>query len=133
VRSGAALASAAVVQANGDSAHDDPLALDAETMRAIGHQTVDLLADMLCDAQAPALSRATPEEMARRVDAAAPEIAAVDWGAGYGYARSATVTAVTPLRLLALGPADFGPLMREVPEVARRIERARRERLGRSV
>jgi hypothetical protein len=62
-----------VVQANGDSAHDDPLALDAETMRAIGHQTVDMLADMLCDAQAPALSRATPEEMARRVDAAAPE------------------------------------------------------------
>jgi hypothetical protein len=43
------------------------------------------------------------------------------------------VTAVTPLRLLALGPADFGLLMREVPEVARRIERARRERLGRSV
>jgi hypothetical protein len=59
------------------------------------------------------------------------EIAALDWGAGYGYARSATVTAATPLRLLALGPADLGLLMRDVPAVAKRIERARRERMGR--
>ncbi|MEA2183399.1 MAG: aromatic-L-amino-acid/L-tryptophan decarboxylase, partial [Solirubrobacteraceae bacterium] len=60
-------------QANGDSANHNPLALDAETMRAVGHQTVDMLVDMLCDAQAPALIRASPQEMARRVDAAAPE------------------------------------------------------------
>jgi CRP-like cAMP-binding protein len=59
------------------------------------------------------------------------EIAALDWGAGYGYARSATVTAATALRLLALGPADLNLLMRDVPLVAKRIERARRERLGR--
>jgi len=68
-----ALASAAVGQVNGDSANHNPLALDAETMRAIGHQTVDMLVDMLSDAQAPALIRASPQEMARRVDAAAPE------------------------------------------------------------
>ena len=32
------------------------------------------------------------------------ELAALDWGAGYGYARSATVCATAPLRLLVLRP-----------------------------
>lgn len=50
----------------------DPLALDAETMRALGHRTVDALVDMLCDPATPALRRATPEEMARRVPPEAP-------------------------------------------------------------
>ena len=39
----------------------DPLALDAETMRALGHQTVDALVDMLVDPATPALRRATPD------------------------------------------------------------------------
>ena len=34
------------------------------------------------------------------------ELAALDWGAGFGYARSATVTARTPLRLLVLRRAS---------------------------
>ncbi|MGH2898202.1 MAG: pyridoxal-dependent decarboxylase, partial [Solirubrobacteraceae bacterium] len=50
------------------------------------------------------------------------EIAALDWGAGYGYARTASVTAATPLRLLVLGTAHLGLLMRDVPAVARRVE-----------
>lgn len=58
------------------------------------------------------------------------EIAALDWGAGYGYARTATVTAGTPLHVCVLGPAHLGLLMRDAPGVARRIEAARRERLG---
>jgi glutamate/tyrosine decarboxylase-like PLP-dependent enzyme len=56
------------------------------------------------------------------------EIAALDWGAGYGYARSATVTALEPLRVLALAPAYLARLMAEAPDVAEAIERAARER-----
>ena len=57
------------------------------------------------------------------------EIAALDWGAGYGYARSATVTATEPMRLLVLGPAHLNRLVAEAPSVAQRIERAVRERM----
>ncbi len=59
------------------------------------------------------------------------EIAALDWGAGYGYVRTATVTAATDLELLVLAPAHLGLLMRDSALVARRVERARRERLAR--
>lgn len=52
---------------------DDPLALDRETMRALGYRTVDMLVELLCDEDAPALRRATPAELAERIDAAAPE------------------------------------------------------------
>src|SRR5438105_6272719 len=51
---------------------EDPLALDAETMRTLGHRTVDVLVDMLTDPDTPALRRATPDEMARRVPSDAP-------------------------------------------------------------
>ena len=57
------------------------------------------------------------------------EIAALDWGAGYGYARSATVTATEPLRMLALAPSHFNLLMTQAPRFAERIERAMRQRL----
>ena len=56
------------------------------------------------------------------------EIAALDWGAGYGYERSATVTAVEPLRLLVLDPAHLNMLMAEAPSVAERVQRAVRAR-----
>ena len=59
------------------------------------------------------------------------EIAALDWGAGYGYARTASVTAATALHLFVLGPAHLGLLMRDAPALARRVEAARRERLNR--
>src|SRR3954471_3041398 len=39
------------------------------------------------------------------------ELAALDWGAGFGYARLATVVARTPLRMLALAPAHLNRLM----------------------
>ena len=60
------------------------------------------------------------------------ELAALDWGAGYGYARSATVTASEPLRLLVLPPRALGDLMRTTPTVARRVQAAARERLRRT-
>lgn len=46
---------------------DDPISLDAETMRRLGHQTVDALVDWLTDADVPALRRATPAEMRERL------------------------------------------------------------------
>jgi aromatic-L-amino-acid decarboxylase len=56
------------------------------------------------------------------------EIAALDWGAGYGYARSATVTATQPLRLLVLDPAHLNRLMAEAPSVAELVHSAVRAR-----
>ena len=60
------------------------------------------------------------------------ELAALDWGAGYGYARSATVTATAATRLLVLPPRELGALMRAAPAVARRVEGAARDRLRRT-
>jgi selenocysteine lyase/cysteine desulfurase len=60
------------------------------------------------------------------------ELAALDWGAGFGYARSATVTATAPLRALVLAPRDLHALMRAAPPVARRVQAAARERLRRT-
>ena len=60
------------------------------------------------------------------------ELAALDWGAGFGYARSATVTAVTDLRLLVLPPRELRELMRAAPPVAREVQAAARERLRRT-
>jgi glutamate/tyrosine decarboxylase-like PLP-dependent enzyme len=57
------------------------------------------------------------------------ELAALDWGAGFGYARLATIRAAEPLRLLALSPAHLAQLMAEVPAVDEEVRRAVRERL----
>jgi len=59
------------------------------------------------------------------------ELAALDWGAGFGYARSADVSATTALRLLVLSPRELRALMRSAPAVAQQIEGAARERLRR--
>ena len=55
------------------------------------------------------------------------EIAALDWGASFGYARLATVTA--PMRLLVLANADLLVLMEELPEIAAQVSHAARDRL----
>jgi len=52
---------------------DDPLALDAETMRKLGYRAVDMLVDRLTDPSIPPLRRATPQEMAERLSGPAPE------------------------------------------------------------
>jgi voltage-gated potassium channel len=57
------------------------------------------------------------------------ELAALDWGAGFGYARLATVSAVEPLRLLALSPAHLGQLIAAAPAVDALVRRAARDRL----
>ncbi len=58
--------------ATADFRVDDPLALDPQAMRAMGHQLIDSLVDMMCDPSIPALRRATPDEMTARVDPTAP-------------------------------------------------------------
>ncbi|HEV2785779.1 MAG TPA: aminotransferase class V-fold PLP-dependent enzyme, partial [Solirubrobacteraceae bacterium] len=45
----------------------DPLALDAEAMRAFGYRTVDMLVQRLCDPSIPPLQRASPREMRARL------------------------------------------------------------------
>jgi glutamate/tyrosine decarboxylase-like PLP-dependent enzyme len=52
---------------------DDPLALDAETMRRLGYRAVDMLVDRLTDPSIPPLRRATPDEMAARLGGPPPE------------------------------------------------------------
>jgi aromatic-L-amino-acid decarboxylase len=60
------------------------------------------------------------------------ELAALDWGAGYGYVRLATVEAVTDLRLLTLSSPHFNLLVRTNPEVRDHVDTAVRERFPRS-
>ncbi len=57
------------------------------------------------------------------------EIAALDWGHGYGYARTATVTAATPVRLLVLPEGTLETAMRLAPGLAKAVERAVAARL----
>jgi hypothetical protein len=57
------------------------------------------------------------------------ELAALDWGAGFGYVRTATVTAGSPLRLLVLAPAALAELIRRAPSMDRRLRAVARERL----
>jgi CRP-like cAMP-binding protein len=59
------------------------------------------------------------------------EVAALDWGAGFGYARTATVVAATPLRALVLAPEALGALLGRAPEVERTLRAAAHDRLTR--
>jgi aromatic-L-amino-acid/L-tryptophan decarboxylase len=59
------------------------------------------------------------------------ELAALDWGAGYGYSRLATVLAGSPLRLLVFPHGALAELL-QLPDVERQIRAAVQERLARS-
>ena len=60
------------------------------------------------------------------------ELAAIDWGAGFGRTRSATVTATEPTRLLVLDWVLVNWLMKAEPAFGERLERASREHLATS-
>ncbi len=60
------------------------------------------------------------------------EIAALDWGAGYGYARTATVTAATPVRALVWSAADIAALIGEIPVLGDRLREVAQQRLHRA-
>ena len=57
------------------------------------------------------------------------EIAALDWGRGYGYARTATVIAATPVRLLVFPEGTLEAAMSLAPVLAQAVERAVAARL----
>ncbi len=57
------------------------------------------------------------------------ELAALDWGAGFGLVRTATVIAQADTRLLMLAPAVLDELVRAAPDVERQIRATVRERL----
>jgi hypothetical protein len=59
------------------------------------------------------------------------EIAALEWAAGYGYARTATARAVTLLRTLVIPVGDVGELVREIPVLGDRLRVIARSRLYR--
>jgi aromatic-L-amino-acid/L-tryptophan decarboxylase len=59
------------------------------------------------------------------------ELAALDWGAGYGYSRLASVVAGSPLRLLVFPEGTLTELL-QLPNVERQIRAAVQERLARS-
>jgi CRP-like cAMP-binding protein len=58
------------------------------------------------------------------------ELAALDWGAGYGYPRLATVVAESDVRLLVFSEGTLAELVRTLPSVETRIRAAVQERLA---
>jgi CRP-like cAMP-binding protein len=58
------------------------------------------------------------------------EIAALGWHAGYTYARTATVVATSPVRLLVIPGAIVPDLVRGLPVVEGRLRAAIGERLS---
>jgi CRP-like cAMP-binding protein len=59
------------------------------------------------------------------------EVAALDWGSGFGYVRTATVVAASDLRLLMLGPVRLAALIRDCPALGDKLEATARERMRR--
>jgi len=57
------------------------------------------------------------------------ELAALDWGSGFGYPRLATVSAASDVRLLRVPCEVLNELVRSNAELERAIGRAARERL----
>ena len=58
------------------------------------------------------------------------ELAALDWGAGYGAVRNAEVLAEEPSTVLVLTPQQLGEVLRRSPEALDLVERTARERLA---
>src|SRR5918997_878255 len=54
-------------------------------------------------------------------------LAALDWGASFGYPRLASVIASSPVRLLVFPGASFNTLVRDVPGFGDAIRRVVRE------
>jgi CRP-like cAMP-binding protein len=59
------------------------------------------------------------------------ELAAIDWAAGFGYPRLATVVTTAPSRLLVFPDGALVALMREFPAVDAEVRAAAAERAAR--
>ena len=57
------------------------------------------------------------------------EVAALDWGAGFGYPRTASVTATSNVRLLVVPAPLLNELVRDAPEFGRIVKATMSERL----
>ena len=57
------------------------------------------------------------------------EVAALDWGSGFGYVRTATVVATSDLRLLILSPSRLAALIRACPPLGGRLRKVATERM----
>jgi len=57
------------------------------------------------------------------------ELAALDWGAGYGYPRLATVVAQSAARLLVFPPERLRELVNKLPDLERQVRTASSQRL----
>ncbi len=57
------------------------------------------------------------------------ELAALDWGAGFGYARTADVVASSDCQLLVLAPAALAELLKRAPELDRELREVARARV----
>lgn len=138
---------------------DHPLAMDAEAMRRSAPLLAGVPGPVIesVRARAVALDVAAGEEVVRRWDSdrsfylvisgwydvaidARPiralgpgdhfgELAARDWGGGYGYTRLATVTCTEAGRLLRLASQDLQWLTDTVPAVGARLAKIAAERL----
>ena len=73
------------------------------------------------------------DELIRRLSAGEffGELAALDWGAGFGYPRLATVVAETPVRLVVFAGGSLADLVHSFPTVDAHIREAVRARLPR--
>jgi CRP-like cAMP-binding protein len=56
-------------------------------------------------------------------------VAALDWGAGFGYPRTASVTATSNVRLLVVPAPLLNELVRDAPEFGRIVKATMSERL----
>jgi glutamate/tyrosine decarboxylase-like PLP-dependent enzyme len=59
------------------------------------------------------------------------EVAALDWGLDYGYARTATVTAASPVRAIVIPRETLRTLLPAAPQLADELGRLAQERLSR--
>ncbi|HEY1360293.1 MAG TPA: pyridoxal-dependent decarboxylase, partial [Thermoleophilaceae bacterium] len=58
------------------------------------------------------------------------EVAALEWGAGFSYGRTASVTAATPVRLVRLSSEALAAVAAGCPTVGERVRQVRRARLA---
>ena len=59
------------------------------------------------------------------------EVAALEWGAEFGYARTATFTALSPMRVLIVPQPALSAVLREAPDVADELRQLAQRRISR--
>jgi CRP-like cAMP-binding protein len=91
--------------------------LDPETRRRISYDTVDMLVNRM------SAREDIGEELIRELEPGDffGELAAMDWGAGYGYPRLATVVAQSAARLIVFPPERLREPVSMLPDLERQV------------